>query len=68
MVCCPSVNRALSEAQQNPLLYQLKALDVEKARIEKWDGKYPTYFMGAGTGSPNLLLQVPTPGASAANR
>jgi hypothetical protein len=64
-----SVNGAINEAQQNPLLYQLKALDVERARIEKWDGKYPTYFMGAaGAGGPNLLLQVPTPGASATNR
>jgi hypothetical protein len=61
------VNRALNEAQQNPVLYQLKALDVEKARVEKWDGKYPTYFMGASSGAPNLLLQVPTPGQSAEN-
>jgi hypothetical protein len=59
------VNRALNEAAQNPLLYQLKALDVEKARIEKWDGKYPTYYMGAGTGGPNLLLQLPTPAQTA---
>ena len=51
------VNRALNEAQQNPLLYQLKALEVEKSRVEKWDGKYPTYFMGTGGGA-NLLLQV----------
>jgi len=58
------VNRALNEAAQNPVLYQLKALDVERARIEKWDGKYPTYFMGASAGGPNLLLQVPTPGAA----
>jgi SPFH domain / Band 7 family len=63
-----SVNGAINEAQQNPLLYQLKALDVERARVEKWDGKYPTYFMGGGAGSPNLLLQVPMPGAAAANR
>jgi len=34
-------------------------LEVEKARVEKWDGKYPTYFMGAGVGTPNLLLQMP---------
>jgi hypothetical protein len=59
------VNRALNEAAQNPLLYQLKALDVEKARIEKWDGKYPTYYMGGGNGSPNLLMQVPTPSEAA---
>lgn len=61
------VNRALNEAAQNPVLYQLKALDVEKARIEKWDGKYPTYYMGAGTGGPNLLLQMPAPGETAAS-
>jgi hypothetical protein len=62
------VNRALNEAQQNPVLYQLKALDVERARVEKWDGKYPTYFMGAAGGSPNLLLSVPTPGPTAGTR
>lgn len=41
---------------------QLKALEVEKARIEKWDGRYPQMWLGAnGSGmmSPNLLLQVP---------
>jgi len=56
------INRAALEAQQNPLLLQLKALEVEKARIEKWDGRYPQMWLGAGgTGmmSPNLLLQVP---------
>ena len=62
------VNRALNEAQQNPVLYQLKVLDVEKARVEKWDGKYPTYYMGAAGGSPNLLLQVPSPGQTAGMR
>ena len=55
------VNQALNESQQNPVLYQLKVLEVEKARIEKWDGKYPTYFMGTtGGGSPNLLMQMPS--------
>ena len=56
------INSAALEAQQNPLLLQLKALEVEKARIEKWDGRYPQMWLGAsGTGmmSPNLLLQVP---------
>lgn len=63
------VNRALNEAQQNPALYQLKALDVEKARIEKWDGRYPTWFMGgAGGGGANLLLHVPAPGEAATTR
>ena len=56
------INGAAAEAQQNPFLLQLKALEVEKARIEKWDGRYPQMWLGAGdTGmmSPNLLLQVP---------
>ena len=56
------INAAATEAQQNPLLLQLKGLEVEKARIEKWDGRYPQMWLGAGgTGmmSPNLLLQVP---------
>jgi SPFH domain / Band 7 family len=56
------INNAALEAQQNPLLLQLKALEVEKARIEKWDGRYPQMWFGAnGTGimSPNLFLQVP---------
>src|SRR5204863_870504 len=35
------INSAAIEAQQNPLLMQLKGLEVEKARIEKWDGRYP---------------------------
>lgn len=53
------VSHALTDGPQMPLLYQLKALDVEKFRVEKWSGNYPTYYMG--TGSPNLLFQVPSP-------
>jgi hypothetical protein len=60
------VTQALNEAQ-NPVLYQLKALEVEKARVEKWDGRYPTWLMGAAGTSPNLLLQVPPPGSAAAH-
>ena len=62
------VNRALNEMQPNPVLYPLKALEVERARVEWWDGKYPTYFMGAGGGGPNLLWHVPTPGETTATR
>jgi hypothetical protein len=61
------INSAATEAQQNPLLLQLKALEVEKARIEKWDGRYPQMWLGAaGTGmmGSSLLLQVPATGAN----
>jgi len=60
------INSAATEAQQNPLLLQLRALEVEKVRIEKWDGRYPQMWLGAsgtGTMSPNLLLQVPATAA-----
>ena len=61
-------NQALTEVQQSPALYQLKALEVEKARVEKWDGRYPTWFMGAAGSSPNLLLQMPPPEGAASRK
>lgn len=51
---------ALAAAQQNPLLVQFKALEVEKNRIEKWNGAYPQWLMG-GSGMPGMLLQTPGP-------
>jgi hypothetical protein len=59
------INTAALAAQQNPLLLQLKTLEVEKTRIEKWDGRYPQMWLGgSGNGgfTPSLLLQVPTMG------
>ena len=54
------VNKALAEARQNPLLYQLRALEVERARVDHWNGQYPAYFVGTSGGqSPNLLMQMP---------
>jgi regulator of protease activity HflC (stomatin/prohibitin superfamily) len=55
------VNRALNEAKENPLLYQLKSLEVEKARVEKWDGKFPVWFTSGATGGANLLFPAPAP-------
>jgi hypothetical protein len=57
------INAAAQEAQSNPLLLQLKSLEVEKARIEKWDGRYPQWWMAGNSpsGGPNLLFQIPTP-------
>ena len=38
----------------------LKRLEIEKEKLMKWDGRFPTYFMGSGSGSsPDLLLQLP---------
>jgi len=58
------INSAAIEAQQNPLLLQIRALEVEKARVEKWDGRYPQMWLGGtGNGGPNpsVLFQLPTP-------
>lgn len=55
------INNAALEVQQNPLLLQLRALEVEKARIEKWDGRYPQMWLGAAGGSPNIMFQLPMP-------
>lgn len=38
----------------------LKRLELEKEKLTKWDGRFPTYFMGTGSTSPDLLLQLPT--------
>jgi len=62
------VTQALNEAQ-NPVLYQLKALEVEKARVEKWDGRYPSWYMGSANGGmPNLLMQVSPPTGTPATK
>ncbi len=48
----------MEKAQANSAAYfQLKQIELEKEKLTKWDGRFPSYYMG--TGSPELLLQVP---------
>jgi hypothetical protein len=48
----------ISKAQENLESYlTLKRIELEKNKLEKWDGRFPTYYMGQE--SPDLLLQVP---------
>lgn len=55
-----AINKALSESMNSGnLLLQVKQLEIEKARIDRWDGRYPTYMMNMGQGQTGLLLQVP---------
>lgn len=60
------INTAAQESQNNPLLLQLKSLEVEKARVEKWDGRYPQWWMAGNgaSGGPNLQFQVPLPNSA----
>lgn len=50
-----------SLANSSPIFIQLRTLDTQIKQLERWDGKFPTYFMG-GISQPNLLLNVPVPG------
>ncbi len=38
---------------------QLKRFQIEQARIEKWDGKYPNYFVGSALGQVEARLPLP---------
>ena len=37
---------------------QIKALEVEKARVERWNGAYPGFLLSGGAQAPGLLLNV----------
>jgi hypothetical protein len=37
----------------------LKRIELEKEKLTKWDGRFPTYFMGGNGNQPDLLLQMP---------
>ncbi len=47
------------DAAQDPVFLQLKMLEVERERLEKWDGKYPQWYMaGSGDNQIPLMLNV----------
>ncbi|HVW00003.1 MAG TPA: SPFH domain-containing protein [Planctomycetaceae bacterium] len=49
----------IEKAKENLEAYMaLKRIELEKSKLERWDGKFPEYFMGGGHG-PEFLLQVP---------
>lgn len=48
----------IEKAKEDMALYiQLKNLEMTKIKLEKWDGRFPTYFMGDK--NPDMLLQMP---------
>lgn len=54
--------KAEAASKAGPMLFQLRQLEIEQNRVEKWDGKYPVYMLGSGGGAmPNMLLNLPTP-------
>ena len=45
------------EKAKDEIYVKLKQLELQKELIERWDGKYPQYFIGSS--NPNMLLQLP---------
>ncbi len=57
------VNKAV--ANSGPLLMQIRALEVEKARVERWNGAFPQTMLGS---NPNMLFTSPLSGLSETKR
>ncbi len=55
-----AIASAQEESKKAPLYLELQRLEVEKKRIEVWDGLYPKSYMQIGnSGSATLLIPVP---------
>jgi hypothetical protein len=52
----------IDKAKMDSEMYvQLKRLELERDKLQKWDGRFPTYFIGAAK-TPDMLLQMPVAG------
>ena len=59
-----AVVRLETELEARELLWHLLLIEKRMGRVrtQRWDGKYPLYYMGGGGGAgTNLLLNVPAP-------
>ena len=52
------VNKAV--VGSGPMLMQIRQLEVEKARVEKWNGQFPQMMLGT---NPNVLFTMPATAA-----
>lgn len=52
--------RAQAVRDSGPALFQLRQLEIEQARVEKWNGQYPVTLMG-GSERLGMFMNVPTP-------
>lgn len=46
------------EAASNPVFLELQRIELERARVERWNGQYPTYYFSTGS-SPMMMIQAP---------
>lgn len=52
----------IDKAKMDSEMYvTLKRLEIERDKLQKWDGKFPTYFIGAAK-TPDMLLSMPIAG------
>jgi hypothetical protein len=52
----------IDKAKMDSEMYvTLKRLEIERDKLQKWDGRFPTYFLGAAK-TPDMLLQMPVAG------
>ncbi len=50
----------IQKAKEDLATYlRLKQIEIDAKRTEKWDGKFPVYYMGTAGSTPDLLLQMP---------
>lgn len=51
------------EAGKDPVFLQLKQIEVELKRIDKWNGNWPQWYMGGASGNlpMTMMLQAPEP-------
>lgn len=50
----------MSKATEDPKFYMLlKKVEIDQAKINKWDGRFPSYFMGQSVQSLDMLLEAP---------
>jgi hypothetical protein len=59
-----AINKALASGAGQQML-ALRQLDIEKQRVEKWNGQYPSTYCFASANSPGLLMTAPNNGAPA---
>lgn len=43
-----AVNDAIAKANNNPIIVELKRIEVEKIKADKWNGTYPATVCGEG--------------------
>ena len=59
----------ITKAKEDLATYlRLKQIELEAKKTEKWDGKFPTYYIGSSGSTPDLLLQVPSGALEAARK